>query len=104
MEVHLLRDLIDTALAEPNQETQIGVFACYAPDYDDEVPLFKALFFSKTAVSIISEELTIVKSSEKFVVTDRHGETDVFTYQEISLLIFLWDEPFKIKISLIIMD
>jgi hypothetical protein len=46
MQVELLRDLINMALAEPNQKTRIGTFWCFAQDYDDEVPLIKALFLA----------------------------------------------------------
>src|SRR5580692_7099455 len=103
MQVELLRDLINMALAEPSQSTRIGTFWCYAQDYDDEVPLIKALFFSEGVVSIESDGLILLKTDDEFVIIDHHDESDIFTYQEIQLLIFLWDESFKVKVNTIIM-
>lgn len=104
MQVELLRSLIDTALSEPDQETQIGVFWCFAQNYDNEVPLIKALFSSESVVSIESDGLVIMKTNDEFVIVDHYGRSDVFTYQEIQRLIFLWDESFNVKVNTIIME
>jgi hypothetical protein len=45
-----------------------------------------------------------MKTDDEFMIIDGHGESDIFTYQEIQLLIFLWDESFKVKVNTIIME
>lgn len=104
MQVELLRDLINQAIQEPNEQIRIGNFWCFAPDYDDEVPIFRAIFFSDNVVSIECDELVIIKSENEFLIFDRYGGEDRFTYDEVKLLIYLWEESFKVETNVIKLD
>lgn len=101
MQVELLRDLINDAIQEPDEQIKIGTFWCFAPDYDDEVPIFIAIFFSDNVVSIECNELVIIKSENEFLVFDRYGREDAFTYDEVKLLIYLWEESFKVETNVV---
>lgn len=92
MEVKLLKDLINDALNEPNEDIREGTFWCYAPDYDKCIPVFKKIFFDEKIKEVKSEECVIQRINGQFLVEDSYGEKDFFTKEEVMLFIDLWEK------------
>lgn len=47
MQTELLRELLDEALNEPNEQSRVNTFWCYAPDYDECIRDFKIIFMDE---------------------------------------------------------
>jgi len=92
MEVKLLKELINDAINEPNEDIREGDFWCYAPDYDKCIPVLKKIFFDEKIEEIKSAECNIQRINGQFLIEDSYGKKDLFTKEEISLFIALWEK------------
>jgi hypothetical protein len=87
MQTELLRDLLNEALKEPNEDTRTGCFWVYAPDYDIEIGiLFKKIY------KLSLDGCTVTRKNNDFLIEDSHGGTDIYTECEMGFLIDLWEK------------
>jgi hypothetical protein len=104
MQVESLRDIINEILSYAEEETRVGIFWCYAADYDACYPIFKDIFTNKKIWTSISGECIIKRCNEGFLVKDPYGGRDVFTNDEVALFLDLWEKAQKAKPQVIYMD
>lgn len=101
MQVELVRDLINTALEEPDEKTRIGCFWVYAIDYDEYTPIMKKIFDDPKLNELKSEWFDIKRVGNDFLIHDKYGNVDLFTHDEIKLFIYLWEESFIVEANTI---
>lgn len=92
MQVELLRDLFNQAFNEPDEQTRVGCFWCFACDYDNCLPFFKEILLNKELKVITSKECVITKKGNGFLIEDLHGNADFYSFEEAIFLIDLWDK------------
>jgi len=83
---------------QPVQENLPSIFSALKYGFKAYAKNFLKLMLVVVAILLVGY------CDDEFVIIDRHDESDIFTYQEIRPLIFLWDESFKVKVNTIIME
>ena len=101
MEVHLLRDLLNDALNDPDEKSRIGSFWVFAEDYDECIPILKKIFFDKEMKEIFSDECNVKRINETFFIEDPYGGKDIFTNDEMELVIHLWEKSWLVEPNII---
>jgi len=104
MEVKLLREDINAALAEPNEQYRVNDFWVYSSHFDDCYLAFKVIYCDEKITKIISEECTITRCESGFFVQDPYGYHDIFTRDEISLFVDLLEKAQKVEPNIVIWD
>ena len=92
MQTELLRDLLDRALEEPDERTRVGCFWVFACDYDDCISEFRKIFNNEDLASIDSPECKVTRIKEGFLIEDPYGRKDIYSNDEMSFLIDLWEK------------
>lgn len=104
MEVKLLRLDINEAIAETNELERVNAFWVIARHFDDCYLAFKVTYCDEKISKIISEECPITRCENGFFVQDPYGNQDVFTRDEISLFVDLWEKAQEIKPNVVVWD
>lgn len=102
MEVKLLRDLLNKAMSNPNEESRVGMFWCYEPDYETSLPLIKILLSDPKRNKIKSEDCSIERlSKSRFLMKDNYGGQGIFSLDEMKLLADIWERVQKVEPNVI---
>jgi hypothetical protein len=97
MQVELLRDLFNDAINEPNEDTRVGCFWCFASDYEECLPFLKEILMNEKIESIVTEDCKIERIENSFTLKDFHGGIDIYSYEDAAFLVDLWDKAQNVK-------
>jgi|GEM_PF-4214263 hypothetical protein len=101
MQIKSLRELLNEALNEDDEETRVGSFWCFAEDYDKYIPTFKKIFSDESMHWIQSEGCIIERINDVFIIEDSRGIKDTFTQYEMGFIIDLWEKTFLVEPNII---
>jgi hypothetical protein len=101
MEVTLLNSLLIDALNEPNEQTRVGVFWCYAPDHDIEIYLLKIMLYENKFFIEARGQGFIERYGNKFILRDAYKGEVIFTLDDVLFLIDLWDKADRLIVNTI---
>jgi hypothetical protein len=93
MQIKSLRELLNEALNEDDEETRVG--------YDKYIPTFKKIFSDESMHWIQSEGCIIERINDVFIIEDSRGIKDTFTQYEMGFIIDLWEKTFLVEPNII---
>jgi hypothetical protein len=104
MQVHLLRDIFNWISEESEEKIRVGIFYCYAPDYEETLPVLKLILEKPEVQTISSEDCVIYRIGDRFLITDMHGGRDFYSYQDARFFVDVWDKVQKVEPNIIYLD
>lgn len=104
MHINLLRELLDDALNEENEENRVGSLWVHCDHYDESIELFREVFLNKSIRIGFSTDCRIERVEQGFLIEDLYGRNDIFTIEEMDFLIDLWLKTFQHKVNYVYMD